>query len=57
MTVKAFADVLVQLANNVNLSKYKKHKCGPKKKQPPRVSDKTEPHVSTARLLKAKKSP
>jgi hypothetical protein len=57
LTVKAFADVLVQLANNINLDKYKKHKRGPKKKQPPRISDKNEPHVSTARLLKAKKSP
>ena len=57
LSMKAFADVLVQLANNVILSKYKKHVRGPKKKQPPRISDKNEPHVSTARLLKAKKSP
>jgi hypothetical protein len=33
------------------LSKYKKHRRGPKKKAPDRSSCKNEPHVSTARLL------
>jgi hypothetical protein len=57
LTQKMFVAALLQLAKNVQLRLYKKHKRGPKKKQPPRISDKNEPHVSTARLLKAKKSP
>src|SRR5450759_260392 len=57
LTQKMFVAALLQLAKNVQLRLYKKHKRDPKKKQPPRISDKNEPHVSTARLLKAKKSP
>jgi hypothetical protein len=52
-----FIDTLVQLARNVDLDKYKKHRRGPKIKSPARASSKNEPHVSTAKLLlEAKKS-
>ena len=51
MTQQLFVDVLIQLAQNVQLEKYKKHRRGPKLKAPPRTSSKNEPHVSTARLL------
>jgi hypothetical protein len=58
LTQQMFVATLLQLAKNVNLSLYKKHKRGPKKARPPRISNKNEPHVSTAKLLvKAKKSP
>jgi IS4 transposase len=58
LTQKMFVAVLLQLAKNVQLDLYKKHKRGPKKAQPPRTSDKNAPHVSTAKLLlKAKNSP
>jgi DDE family transposase len=51
LTLPEFIDVLMQLAKNVQLSLYKKHPRGPKKKPPPRTSSKNEPHVSTAKLL------
>ena len=52
MTQQVFVATLVQLAHNVQLEKYKKHRRGPKKKAPPRTLSKNEPHVSTARLLR-----
>jgi hypothetical protein len=51
LTRHMFIKLLSQLAQNVVLSKYKKHRRGPKKKAPDRSSCKNEPHVSTARLL------
>ena len=51
LTDSEFIDVFVQLAKNVQLSLYKKHPRGPKKKTPPPTSSKNEPHVSTAKLL------
>jgi hypothetical protein len=51
MTQAIFIDTLVQLAHNVQLDQYKKHRRGPKKKTPPRSSANNEPHVSTMRLL------
>lgn len=58
MTQKIFVDALVQLAQNVQLDKYKKHRRGPKIKAPARTSSKNETHVSTFKLLeKAKNSP
>jgi hypothetical protein len=58
MTQQIFVAALVQLAQNVDLAKYKKHRRGPKKKAQPRTSSKDEPHVSTARLLlEAENSP
>jgi len=52
MSEKMFADTLVQLAEKVNLAKFKKHKRGPKKRVPKRHYDPAHPHVSTAKLLK-----
>ena len=43
--------VLRDLAGCVRLRAFKKHRRGPKKKPPRRCSKKTEPHVSTARLI------
>jgi len=56
MTKQIFVEVLLQLAHNVELDKYKKHRRGPKIKPPARTSSKNEPHVSTARLLIADKN-
>jgi hypothetical protein len=53
MSMEAFTRTLLQLANKVNLAKFKKHKRGPKKPQPKRSRDSNRPHVSTAKLLKA----
>jgi len=52
MSLEAFIRTLQQLANKVNLAKFKKHKRGPKKSQPKRNRDSSRPHVSTAKLLK-----
>lgn len=58
MTQTLFLAALLQLAQNVQLDKYKKHRRGAKTKAQPRTSSKNETHVSTARLLiKAKNSP
>lgn len=51
LTEDAMTAVLRDLAGRVRLSAFKKHRRGPKKKPPRRRSQKTEPHVSTARLL------
>jgi hypothetical protein len=51
-----FAEVLLYLASKVNLRRYKKHPRGPKKPVPPRTYDKKHPHVSTFRLIAARKS-
>lgn len=48
----SFAEMLLQLAANVNLAKFKKHKRGVKKPVPKRSLTDGKPHVSTARLLK-----
>ncbi len=53
MSMEAFIRTLQQLANKVNLAKFKKHKRGPKKTRSKRNHDSYRPHVSTARLLKA----
>lgn len=56
-----FIQLLISLAKNIQLDKYKKSRRGVKKKAPPRIVDKHKPHVSTAKLLAeeklAKKSP
>ena len=52
MSMEAFTRALQQLANQVNLAKFKKHERGPKKSQPKRNRDSSRPHVSTAKLLK-----
>lgn len=55
MTQSELAKVLKKLAAKVKLSKFKKHPRGPKKPQPKRKSNKSKPHVSTAKLLKQRK--
>ena len=55
MPFPQLVEVLLQLAANVNLSKFRKSKRGPKK--PPGNRDKysKQPHVSTAKLLRGEK--
>lgn len=50
-TVYEVAVLLVELASRMDLSKFKKHKRGPKKPPPPKTKFKGKPHVSTAKLL------
>ncbi len=51
MSPKKFASILVELAQRLDPRKYVKHKRGPKRKQPQKISGKTNHHVSTARVL------
>lgn len=51
-TDSAFVSLLMTLARNVKLEKYKKHRRGPKKEPPKKTSPPNTPHVSTAKLLK-----
>jgi hypothetical protein len=57
MDAPEFAALLVALAKNMVLARYKKHPRGPKRPQPPRVrlGRGLGSHVSTARLLAAAK--
>ena len=55
MPLTQFAEVLVQLAANVKLVKFRKHRRGPKKPRPKRDKHAGQPHVSTAKLLAGKK--
>lgn len=58
MTNATFIAVLLKLAKNVVLEKYKKHSRGAKKVAPKKLKTPGENHVSTAKLLKEdKKSP
>jgi hypothetical protein len=52
MSTATFTHTLQQLANKVNLAKFKKHKRGPKKPRAKPNHDSKQPHVSTARLIK-----
>lgn len=52
LTADEMAQLLKQLAGNVDVSRYKKHKRGLKKPPPKRTGGLREKHVSTARLLK-----
>jgi hypothetical protein len=45
------AELLIELAQKVRLSAFRKHRRGPKKPQPKRQHDPKRPHVSTARLI------
>jgi hypothetical protein len=47
MSYESFTQTLQQLANKVNLAKFKKHKRGPKKSRSKRTRDSKQPHVST----------
>jgi hypothetical protein len=51
MRVEEFAATLVEVAECLDTAKYTKHKRGPKKQPPKKLSDKRHPHVSTARIL------
>jgi hypothetical protein len=51
LSAKQLADVLKDLAENVNLRRYKKHPRGPKKKPTKRTAYKHGGHVSTAKIL------
>ena len=51
MNAYLFVQTLLELAQKMDLSKYKKNTRGPKKPRPPRASAANQPHVSTARLL------
>ncbi len=50
-----FTQFLLFMSGKIQLDKYTKSRRGPKKKSPPRVSDKKTPHVSTAKLLAKEK--
>ena len=52
MSTGTFAHTWQQHANKVNLAKFKKHKRGPKKPKTKPTYDPSQPHVSTAKLLK-----
>jgi Transposase DDE domain len=56
MTSEMFVQTLLDLAQKMDLSKYKKSKRGPKKPPRPRASAANQPHVSTARLLLQRRS-
>jgi len=51
MSVQEFATTLVEVAACLDTAKYTKHKRGPKKKPPKKISGKRHHHVSTARIL------
>jgi hypothetical protein len=55
MCPKKFAATLVELARRLDPRKYSKHKRGPKRKQPKKISGKTNHHISTARILAMRK--
>ena len=55
MSSKKFAATLVELAHRLDTRKYIKHKRGPKRQQPKKISGKTNHHVSTARILAMRK--
>jgi hypothetical protein len=51
LSTDALADVLKQLAAQVNLKRFLKQPRKSKSKSPPRIKDSNHPHVSTAKLL------
>jgi hypothetical protein len=55
MAAQDFARVLVQLADKINLERFRKHTRGPKKPNEKRHYDPAHPHVSTARILRRRK--
>ncbi len=55
MGVVGLAGVLRELAGRVRWEKFKKAKRGPKKPKPKRKHNKNQPHVSTAKLLEARR--
>ena len=55
LTQRQFISILKKLSKNVKLSRFLKHPRGPKKAAPRRKSDPKHPHVSTAKLIAARK--
>ncbi len=55
MPATKLSKTLQELASNIRLSAFQKHPRGPKKPQPKRKSCKNTPHVSTAKILAARK--
>jgi hypothetical protein len=55
MSAEDFARVLVQLAQKINLERFRKHSRGPKKEREKRHFDPAHPHVATARILNSRK--
>jgi hypothetical protein len=55
MGVEGLAGVLRELAGRVRWEKFRKAKRGPKKARPKRKHNKNQPHVSTAKLLEARR--
>jgi Transposase DDE domain len=51
MSTTEFATTLVAIAQRLDTKKYTKHKRGPKKPPPNKLSGKRQTHVSTARIL------
>lgn len=51
MSVREFADTMVELAQRMDLRKYTKHKRGPTKHPTKKISGKKIKHVSTAKIL------
>ncbi len=51
MSVAEFTTTLVAIAQRLDTKKYTKHKRGPKKQPPKKLSGKRQSHVSTARIL------
>jgi Transposase DDE domain len=51
MSTAEFATTLVAIAQRLDTKKYTKHKRGPKKPPPKKLSGKRHTHVSTARIL------
>ncbi len=56
MTSSELAEIVKELSAKIDLGTLKKHPRGPKKPQPKRVSHKTKPHVSTAKILARRKN-
>jgi len=55
MTTAELLLALKKLSANIRLSALRKHPRGPKKPAPKRISSKRHPHVSTAKILAARK--
>jgi hypothetical protein len=55
MSAEKFAATLVELARHLDPRKYVKHPRGAKRKQPKKISGRTNHHVSTARILAMRK--
>jgi hypothetical protein len=51
LSTAEFAAALVAIAQHLDTEKYTKHKRGPKKQPPKRLSGKHHSHISTARIL------